>query len=145
VIVTVVLGATNLYLLSRHLGHRLLQGWLGRVIHVTPDRLVKAEAWFARYGALAIIFGRHVPGLRIPITVAAGLLRVPYLVFAPSVAVSTAIWAGVWIVLGARYGSRLARFLELHRPTYLLAVVALLVVLAIFLIGRRRANRSIRA
>jgi membrane protein DedA with SNARE-associated domain len=61
------------------------------------------------------------------------------------VAVSTAIWAGVWIVLGARYGSRLARFLELHRPTYLLAVVALLVVLAIFLIGRRRAKRSIRA
>jgi membrane protein DedA with SNARE-associated domain len=145
VIATVVLGATNLYLLSRHYGHRLLEGRLGRLIHVTPERLDKAEAWFGRYGALTIIFGRHVPGLRIPITVAAGLLRVPYRVFVPSVAVSTAIWAGVWIVLGARYGSRLARFLELHRATYLLGVAAVLVVIGIFLIRRWRARRSIRA
>jgi membrane protein DedA with SNARE-associated domain len=140
VIVTVLLGATNLYLLSRHLGHRMLQGRLGRVLHVTPARLARAEAWFSRYGALTIIFGRHVPGLRIPVTVAAGLLRVPYRIFAPSVAISTAIWAGVWILLGARFGSRLTRFLELHRSTYLLLVVALLVVLAIFFFRRRRAQ-----
>jgi membrane protein DedA with SNARE-associated domain len=141
VIVTVVLGSTNLYFLSRRLGPRVLQGRLGRLIHVTPERLAQAEQWFGRYGALTVIFGRHVPGLRVPITVAAGVLQFPYHVFAPSVAVSTAIWAGVWILLGARFGGRLARFLELHRPTYLVIPVVLLALLVVFLVRRRRAAR----
>jgi membrane-associated protein len=140
VIVTVVLGSTNLYILSRHLGSRILEGRLGRLIHVTPERLAKAEEWFRRYGALTVIFGRHVPGLRIPITVAAGVFQFPYHIFVPSVAVSTAIWAGVWIVLGARFGGRVARFLDLHRPTYLVIPILLLVVLAIFIVRRRRAG-----
>lgn len=144
VILTVVLGATNLYLLSRFLGHRLLQGWLGRLLHITPERLARAEDWFARYGALTIIFGRHVPGFRIPITVAAGVLRVDYRVFAPSVTVSSAIWAGIWIVLGARYGSRLTSFLNLHRSTYLLLPAALLVFIALLILRRRRANRRLK-
>jgi membrane protein DedA with SNARE-associated domain len=139
-IVTVVLGSTNLYILSRHLGPRILEGRLGRLIHVTPERLAKAEEWFGRYGALTVIFGRHVPGLRIPITVAAGVFQFPYHVFVPSVAVSTAIWAGVWIVLGARFGGRVARFLDLHRPTYLVIPILLLVVLAIFVVRRRLAS-----
>jgi membrane-associated protein len=126
VIGAVLLGSSTLYLISRRLGQRLLEGPVGRLIHVTPERLAMAERWFARYGALTIIFGRHVPGLRIPITVAAGLLRVRYRVFVPSVAVSTAIWAGVWIILGARFGSRVVSFLGLHRLTYLLIPLALL-------------------
>jgi membrane protein DedA with SNARE-associated domain len=140
VIVAVVLGSTNFYFLSRRLGPRILEGRLGRLIHVTPERLTKAEEWFRRYGALTVIFGRHVPGLRIPITVAAGVFQFPYHVFVPSVAVSTAIWAGVWIVLGARFGGRVARFLDLHRLTYLVIPILLLVLLAIFIVRRRRAG-----
>jgi membrane protein DedA with SNARE-associated domain len=69
------------------------------------------------------------------------VLQFPYHVFAPSVAVSTAIWAGVWILLGARFGGRLARFLELHRPTYLVIPVVLLALLVVFLVRHRRAAR----
>jgi len=139
VIATVVLGATNLYLLSRHYGHRLLEGRLGRLIHVTPERLDKAEAWFGRYGALTIIFGRHVPGLRIPITVAAGLLRVPYRVFAPSVVVSTAIWAGIGLWLGATVGAAIGNVLFDRGWIYIVGLGLVIVVLAIALV---RAWRS---
>jgi membrane protein DedA with SNARE-associated domain len=142
VILAVSLGSTNLYLISRHLGHRLLVGRLGRILHVTPQSLARAEDWFGRYGALAIIFGRHVPGLRIPLTVAAGLLEVRYLVFLPSVAVSSGIWAGVWIVVGATYGRRVERYLELHRHTYLLVPAALLLLGAILLVRHLRARRQ---
>jgi membrane protein DedA with SNARE-associated domain len=56
----------------------------------------------------AIIFGRHLPGFRIAITVIAATVGVPYRVFVPSVAVSTAIWAGVGLWLGATLGETIS-------------------------------------
>jgi len=41
-------------------------------LHLTPQRLERAEGWFVRWGAWALIFGRHIFGLRVPLTVAAG-------------------------------------------------------------------------
>jgi membrane protein DedA with SNARE-associated domain len=117
-ITTVVLGATNLFFISRKFGRRLVESRVADFVHLTPERLVKAEQWFARYGVLAIIFGRHIPGFRVPITVAAGILRVKWQVFAVSVGVSTAIWAGIFLVVGIQYGSRFENFLRLHSSLY---------------------------
>jgi membrane protein DedA with SNARE-associated domain len=129
-IAAVTLGATNLYLISRHLGGRLVHGRFAGLLHLTPERLARAERWFERWGVWAIIFGRHVPGLRVPITVAAGVLRVPYPTFAGCVAVSTAVWAGVWLVVGITLGGRVERFLHLHDEALWLlpALIALVVV-----------------
>jgi membrane protein DedA with SNARE-associated domain len=82
---------------------------------------------------IAIIFGRHIPGFRVPITVAAGVFKVSYPLFAVSVAVSTAIWAGVFIVIGINFGPRIEAFLSLHRETYWLwaAIVVTLVILTL--------------
>jgi membrane protein DedA with SNARE-associated domain len=114
----VVLGATNLFFISKRFGRRLVEGRFAEVVHLSPQRLERAERWFQRYGVLAIIFGRHVPGFRVPITVAAGVLKVRYPLFAASVAVSTAIWAGVVMVIGINYGPRMEAFLNVHRVTY---------------------------
>jgi membrane-associated protein len=85
----VTLGATNLYLVARRYGRSLLKHRLAGLFHLNPQTLETAEHWFARWGPWALIFGRHVPGLRVPLTVAAGLLLLPYRVFAVSVAVSS--------------------------------------------------------
>ncbi|TMD39018.1 MAG: hypothetical protein E6I89_05750 [Chloroflexi bacterium] len=77
-IVAVVLGATNLFFISRRFGPRLVSSSFAEYVHLTPERLAKAEQWFKRYGVLAIIFGRHIPGFRIPITVACGVFRIRY-------------------------------------------------------------------
>jgi membrane protein DedA with SNARE-associated domain len=87
---------------------------------------------------LAIIFGRHIPGFRVPITLAAGIFRVPYPVFAASVAVSTAIWAGVFIIVGINFGGRLEAFLRVHREASWLFVAVIVVVVSLTLIRRRR-------
>ncbi|HEX2682227.1 MAG TPA: hypothetical protein VHQ03_13185, partial [Candidatus Dormibacteraeota bacterium] len=68
--------------------------------------------------------------------------RVPYRVFAPSVAVSTAIWAGVVLIIGINFGPHLANLLRLHSFLYFvwgLLVVGL--VLSIFIRQRLRAAR----
>jgi membrane protein DedA with SNARE-associated domain len=128
----VVLGATNLFFISKKLGRRLAEGRFAEVVHLSPERLKRAEQWFQRYGVVAIIFGRHIPGFRIPITVAAGVLKVSYPVFAASVAVSTAIWAGVVIIIGINFGPRMEAFLRVHRETYWMwAAVVLVMVIVI--------------
>ena len=129
----VVLGATNLFFISRRFGRRLAEGRFAEVVHLSPERLERAEEWFQRYGVVAIIFRRHIPGFRVPITVAAGVLRISYRLFAASVAVSTAIWAGVVIIIGINFGPRMEAFLRLHRETYWLwaAVVAVMIIVIV--------------
>ena len=81
-IAVVVLGATNLFFISRRFGRRLAEGRFAHLVHLSPERLRRAERWFERYGVVAIIFGRHIPGFRVPITVAAGVFKVRYPMFA---------------------------------------------------------------
>ncbi|MHB8589396.1 MAG: DedA family protein [Candidatus Dormibacteraceae bacterium] len=137
----VVLGATNLFFISKRFGRRLAEGRFGEVVHLSPERLKQAEGWFKRYGVVAIIFGRHIPGFRVPITVAAGVLKIGYPVFAASVAVSTAIWAGVVMVIGINFGHRMEAFLNLHRGTYWLwaAVVLVMIAVIVYRIQKGRA------
>jgi membrane-associated protein len=130
IVAIVVAGSSNLYLLSRIWGERLLRGRLGRVVHADEATIARAERWLARWGPLVIIFGRHLPGFRIPITLAAGTFRVRYWVFATSVAVSTSLWVTAWFALQARFGRQIGHFVLSHRWTYVVvaAVVVLLVV-----------------
>jgi membrane protein DedA with SNARE-associated domain len=127
----VVLGATNLFFISRKFGRRLAESRYAEAIHLSPERLRKAESWFKRYGVVAIIFGRHIPGFRVPITVAAGALRVSYPKFAGSVAVSTAIWAGIVMIIGVSFGPRMEAFLNVHRVTYLVWAAVVVVMIAV--------------
>lgn len=140
-ILVVVLGATNLYFLSRRFGTRLVHSELAEYVHLNPKRLAMAEAWFKRWGVLAIIFGRHIPGFRVPITVASGVFGVGWPTFAASVAVSTAIWAGVMLTLGITIGPRLALLLHAHGWVYFIwgAIVAVL-ILSVYVRQRQRAS-----
>jgi membrane protein DedA with SNARE-associated domain len=142
IIAVVLAGSSNLYWASRLWGRRLLaQPRVSALLRLDADRLAQAEGWLARWGVLAIIFGRHVPGLRIPITVVAGTLKVPYGTFVPSVAVSSAAWAALGLWLGATFGRSIGSFLTGNPLLYVLVVVAVVLVVAIALIQIWRRSR----
>jgi membrane protein DedA with SNARE-associated domain len=136
----VVLGATNLFFISRKFGRRLVQSRYAEAIHLSPARLRKAEQWFQRYGVVAIIFGRHIPGFRVPITVAAGALKVGYPTFAASVAVSTAIWAGIVMAIGVNFGPRMEAFLNVHRVTYWVWAGVVLIMIGVIVYRIQQAG-----
>lgn len=94
------LGSSVLYTLVRRGGQPLLARY-GRYLHLTPERVATMERRFRRHGALAIVVGRLVPGLRTPTTVMAGLFGVPYCTFAPATAAAAVAWATLYYVLGA--------------------------------------------
>ncbi|HZV51750.1 MAG TPA: DedA family protein [Candidatus Dormibacteraeota bacterium] len=143
-IAVVVAGASNLYLIARRWGRPLLATWGGPLFDLDAERLNRIEGWFDRWGPLAIIIGRHIFGFRVPITVAAGLFKVPYLFFVLSVAISSAPWAAAWLWVGVRFGARIGRFLHVHWWGYLAFPAALAVLIALGAL-RRRWRASDRA
>jgi membrane protein DedA with SNARE-associated domain len=140
-VIAVTFGATNLYLLSRHFGRRLLEHRLAKFLDLTPARLDRAEIWFNRFGPWTLIFGRHIPGFRVPLTVAAGVLKLRYRVFALSVAVSSAIWAGAFLILGAVFGPSIEQSIRSSPLPYVGAAVVLIVGVAVAAIVRSRRTK----
>jgi membrane-associated protein len=142
-VLAVTLGSTNLYLLSRRFGRRLIEHRLVKFLHITPQRVASAEHWFRRYGPWALIFGRHIPGFRVPLTVVAGLLELPYPIFAVSVAVSSAVWAGVFLALGVVFGSGIEKSIRSNLLLFggVVAVVVVVVAGVAFSRSRRHAQQ----
>ncbi len=134
----VTLGATNLYLLARRYGRRLLQHRIASFLHLTPERLDLAEREFKTWGPWALIVGRHIPGLRLPLTVAAGILNLRYPVFAISVAVSSSAWAALFLLLGAIYGDRIEHSIRSSPLLYGSVLIAVIVIAAVVIVWRRR-------
>jgi len=133
-VAVVVLGASNLYWISQRWGRTLVEKRFAKALHLTPARIDQAERWFARWGVWTLIFGRHIPGMRVPLTVAAGIFRVPYRVFVASVAISTAIWAGFFMTMGAVFGGRIGHLLSLHREGYVILPAAIVIAFAAYLV-----------
>jgi membrane protein DedA with SNARE-associated domain len=141
IIAVVVGGSTNLYLVSRRFGPALLRHrFVYEVLGVDEARLERVRRWSKRWGALAIIFGRHVPGFRIPVTVLAATTGVPYRIFAPSVAISTAVWAAIGLWVGATFGQSLGNLLARYPWLYLVALGLVIVAVAVALVRFWRVN-----
>jgi len=77
--------------------------------------------------------------------IGSGIFKVPYRVFAPSVAVSTAIWAGVVLIIGINFGPRLENLLRAHTQLYFVwGALVVLLVASLFVRQRRRAAAQAR-
>jgi len=93
------IGSSLLFLLARRYGPWMV-GKAHRVLHLRPERVTRMQVWFRERGAVAIVLGRLIPGLRTPTSVMAGLARVPYRVFAPSTMLAAIIWAAFYYYAG---------------------------------------------
>jgi membrane protein DedA with SNARE-associated domain len=142
IIVVVTAGATNLYYISRRWGARLVRHRMARAFHVNPERMATASRWFARWGVVAIIFGRHIPGFRVPLTVVAGTIKFPYRKFALSVAASTSVWAGFYLLLGNIFGNPVIAFLSANTWIYAVGGAGLVIGVAYFGVRVLRIARS---
>jgi membrane protein DedA with SNARE-associated domain len=130
----IVLGATNVFAASRRFGPRLVNGRLGRALHLTPERIERAQRWFHRWGPLAIIVSRYVPGLRWAMAVACGSLRVPYRTFWASTAISAAVWSGLLLTAGVTFGDAIGKFALAHAWIGVLLPLPAVVVLSTLLV-----------
>lgn len=72
----------------------------GRWVGVLREDLDKAEATLRRWGPLAVFLGRMMPGIRTVISIPAGLIEMPRIVFYAWTALGSTIWVGGLALLG---------------------------------------------
>ena len=79
----------------------------GDSIHLTAKQFERAERWFDRWGAPAVLIGRIIPFVRSFISIPAGIFRMPLLTYILLTLVGSALWAfslaGIGWALGASY------------------------------------------
>ena len=81
----------------------------------------------------------------VPRTVAAGIFKLPYPVFALSVAVSSAAWIAVFLFLGVTVGGHVAQALRAYRQAaVLIGIAALLVAVVVVIFRFDRSKRAPR-
>jgi membrane protein DedA with SNARE-associated domain len=114
----------------------------GRWVHVTPERLTGAEAWFERYGDAAVLISRVVPVVRSFISIPAGVVEMPLGRFTLLSFIGTIPWCFGLAGAGVALGSGWERFHEGWR--YADYVVVGLVVVAALLIAVRIVQRRAR-
>jgi membrane protein DedA with SNARE-associated domain len=122
-------------------GGRALVERNGRWLHLTPVRLQRAEAWFERFGPLAVFVGRITPLARSFISIPAGVLGSPFVPYTLLTAAGSALWcfafAGVGYAVGGNWESVHHAFRYVDYVVVLVAVVGIGV-----LIDRRWPLRS---
>ncbi len=153
--VAVVLGSVSGALTLWYLGLRLGADWLAR----TTDRLGfhravegmesaegRVEDAYRRYGWIALLVARMVPGVRAVVPAAAGALRIPFWEVAAILTTVSLVWYGTITWLSFRMGTDWAVVQAtvtrvLREMGMGASVVALILVAVGVVIWRRRRRR----
>lgn len=133
-------GMTISYGLGRIFGIRLLHRY-GKYLHVTPERLARAHAWFERVGHWALTVGYFIPGVRHLTAYAAGMSEVAPHQFALFAYMGTILWVSSFISLGYFLGERW-QTVEANIHRYLvIGTIIVAVPAAAYLIWRKWGRR----
>ena len=129
--------------IGRYGGHPLLERH-GRWLHVTPENLERAEAWFERRGDAAVFFGRLVPVVRSFISIPAGVLEMRLAPYAVLTLLGSLIWSFAFAGAGVALGTGWESFHEKFRYADYVAVVLVIAGVAylVFKAWRHRQRRT---
>jgi len=119
------LGDIALFLLARIFGKAFIN-LLFRDQNRVASKLAHSEEWFRRYGPMALIGSRFLPGMRLITYLSAGLLRMKITTFASITGIAAAFWvAGIfWIV--KKMGQQAPGLFQLLRTHLAFAVLAMI-------------------
>jgi membrane protein DedA with SNARE-associated domain len=135
-----LLGSVAGWALGLYGGRPLLEQ-RGRWLHLGGGKLQRAERWFDRWDDLAVLVGRVTPVVRSFISIPAGIFRMPFWRYTVLTLIGSAVWCFALAGVGWGAGRSYESFHRDFRFVDYAAVAAILVLLAYFLVRRRRSSR----
>lgn len=132
-------GSLAGYLIGAWGGRPLLDRF-GRYVHIHPDDLDRADAWFARYGGWAVFLARFVPLLRALINYPAGVARMPIGRFLLFSILGSIPWNLALVTAGWVLGENYEALYEAVRPFEILIYVVVLIAIAFILVRWARGR-----
>jgi membrane protein DedA with SNARE-associated domain len=113
----------------------------GRWLHMSPEKLDKADGWFERHGDAFVFFGRITPVIRSFVAIPAGIGRVPLGRYTVLTFLGSAIWCFGFAAIGWALGANWEKFHKaFHFVDYI--VLGLVVAGAAVLVWRWRSRRT---
>lgn len=115
-----------------------LVDWFVKKNWLKEHKLIWAREKFQKYGKAIIIFGRLVPGTRMPIFLLSGLMQMPFWSFALIDSIAAAFFIPLWLA-GGYYlqGSVAFIFSQNKWAIVCLGIVVLVVMISFFKFKRR--------
>jgi membrane protein DedA with SNARE-associated domain len=114
----------------------------GRWLHLSPQKLARAERWFERWGDWAVFMGRITPVARSFVSIPAGVFRAPLGRYTVLTFAGSTLWCVVFAGVGYAFGTRWETFHEnFHYVDY--AVAAGIVLGVAYLLVRRRRSSTL--
>lgn len=114
--VAAVLGDNIGYWIGVRGGRRAVNRF-GKYIFVTPQRLARAERFFAKRGNRIVVAARFIDGLRQLNGVIAGITAMPWRTFLLYNTIGAALWVGFWTTVSYLLGTHIVKLIE-HGERY---------------------------
>jgi membrane protein DedA with SNARE-associated domain len=100
-----IIGDSLSYWIGQKFQQSIRDWWIFRKC---PEIIIRCEQFFAKHGGKSIIFGRFVGPVRPMIPSIAGMMKMPPKYFFTVNVFSALLWAPVYLIPGALFGSTLA-------------------------------------
>jgi membrane protein DedA with SNARE-associated domain len=107
-------------------------------------RLETVEKWFDKYGSLVVFLGRMIPGFRTLVSFPAGAVKMPLRKFTAYTACGCLVWDAFLIYIGIYVGVNWREVAGVSHYLILGVVAAILVVIAVLLIKRKRDQQDLQ-
>ena len=150
------LGAFTAMVLAGTLGYTIgsVLGWAiglyggrpflerrGRLFHLPPEKLDRAERWFERWGTWAVFLGRITPVVRSFVSIPAGVFRAALAPYTLLTFVGSTLWCLGFAAAGYALGTRWEEFHDGFKVVDY-AVLAALIGVASWIAWRRLGRRA---
>lgn len=137
--IAAVLGESTGYIFGRKVGRRLFERENTRLFK--KERLLAAENFYKKYGALTIVLAVFVPIVRTFAPIVAGVSKMPYRLFIPFNLLGTFVWTFGFTYLGFYAGDALQK-MGVNVEVAALAIIALSISPMIYHALKEPENRT---
>ncbi len=137
-----VAGSYIAWTVGRYAGQPVVRRW-GRRIGIRAREIDRATAWFERHGPVAVLVGRLVPVVRTFISLPAGFAAMPPVRFGVYTTLGCIPWTAALGIAGYALGANWQSVANaFHGPTYIIAAVLVIAIVAALVVHLRRSRRE---
>ena len=138
------LGAIIIYFIALKVGRRIVVKF-GKYILLSESKLEKSEAWFEKYGKVAVLLGRLAPGIRELISIPAGLSRMNFIEFTLFTFIGSFLWSLSLTMIGYYLGNAWDKFsLESSKAFHIISFIIIISLILFFLFKLYKKRKRIK-
>lgn len=127
-------GDVTLYFLGKWIGYPILQ-WIPFRWYIKEEDIVRAEQMYRMRGVEIIFATRFLPGTRLPVYLASGMIRVKFSFFLLYFVLSMMIWAPLLVSISALIGQPMIAYMAAYQEHALWLIPVIIGVLYLVIKG----------